>query len=50
MALKDFADQTVITDGKTPKEVLEKAIGRGYQNPVILFVPIKDMVQIYLAE
>jgi len=47
IALKDFIDPTVIVDGKTPKEVLEKAISKGYKNPVILFVPIKDMVQIY---
>lgn len=47
IALKDFNDNTVIVDGKNPKEVLDKAISKGYQNPVILFVPIKDMVQIY---
>lgn len=47
VALKDFSDKTVIVDGKTPKEVLDKAINKGYRNPVILFVPVKDMVQIY---
>ena len=47
VALKDFKDKTVIVDGKSPKEVLEKAIEKGYKNPVILFVPLRDMVQIY---
>jgi hypothetical protein len=47
VALKNFIDQTVIVDGKTPREVLDRAISKGYMNPVILFVPIKDMVQIY---
>ncbi|OGB87084.1 hypothetical protein A3H38_02000 [candidate division WOR-1 bacterium RIFCSPLOWO2_02_FULL_46_20] len=47
VALKDFGDKTVIVDGKNPSEVLEKAINKGYQNPVILFVPVRDMVQIY---
>ena len=47
VALKSFDDKTVIADGKNPKEVLEKSIKNGYKNPVILFVPVKDMVQIY---
>jgi len=47
VALKDFDDRTVIVDGKNPSEVLEKATQKGYKNPVILFVPIRDMVQIY---
>jgi hypothetical protein len=47
VALKDFADQTVVADGKNPGEAFENATKKGYQNPVILFVPSKDMVQIY---
>ena len=47
VALKSFDDKTVIADGKDPREVLEKSVKKGYKNPVILFVPVKDMVQIY---
>ena len=47
VALKDFDDKTVIVDGKSPIEVFEKARQKGYKDPVILFVPVKDMVQIY---
>lgn len=47
VALKDFDDKTVIIDGKTPNEVFEKARQKGYKEPVILYVPVKDMVQIY---
>lgn len=47
VALKDFKDSTVVSDGKTPQEAYEKAIGKGFKEPVILFVPDKDMVQIY---
>jgi hypothetical protein len=47
VALKSFDDKTVIDDGKDPKEVLEKANKKGYKTPVIFYVPIKDMVQIY---
>ncbi|MFZ5799912.1 MAG: DUF5678 domain-containing protein [Candidatus Omnitrophota bacterium] len=47
VAIKDFNDYTVIADGKDPQEVFEKAARGGYKDPVILFVPLKDMVQIY---
>ncbi|MEM7816828.1 MAG: DUF5678 domain-containing protein [Candidatus Aenigmatarchaeota archaeon] len=47
VAIKDFYDDTVIADGKTPQEVYEKAMKKGFNNPVILFVPHKNMVQIY---
>jgi len=47
VAIKDFDDTAVIADGKDPKEVYDKALKQGYSNPVILFIPAKDMVQIY---
>lgn len=47
VALKSFDDKTIIVDGKDPKETLEKAAQKGFKTPVIFYVPIKDMVQIY---
>lgn len=47
VAIKDFKDSTVISDGKDAQEAYEKAIQSGFSDPVILFVPLKDMVQIY---
>lgn len=47
VTIKDFSDPTVISDGKDPQEAYEKALKKGFVNPVILFVPVKDMVQIY---
>jgi len=47
VAIEDFGDSIVIADGKDPKEVYDKAVKKGYSNPVILFIPAKDMVQIY---
>ena len=47
VAIKDFEDGAVIADGKDPQETYEKAVKKGFDNPVILFVPYKDMVQIY---
>ncbi|MBI5400377.1 hypothetical protein HZB07_07245 [Candidatus Saganbacteria bacterium] len=47
IAIKDFGDETVLADGKSPSEVFESAKQKGYKDPVILFVPIRNMVQIY---
>lgn len=47
VAIKDFSDSTVIADGKDPKEVYDNALKQGYPNPVILFIPAKDMIQAY---
>jgi len=47
VAFKDFNDHAVIGEGDTPQQALEKAAERGFINPVVTFIPIKGMVQIY---
>lgn len=47
VAIKDFDNPTVVVFGKDPKEVFETAVQKGYPEPVIVFIPAKDMVQIY---
>jgi hypothetical protein len=47
VALKSFDDSTVISSGTTPQEAYEKAVEKGFARPVLAFVPLKDMVQIY---
>ena len=47
VALKSFDKHAVVGDGSTPQEAYDKAISNGHTNPVITFVPIKGMVQIY---
>ena len=47
VALKSFEDGTVISSGAHVKEVYEKAAKKGYKGPVIIYVPKKDVVQIY---
>lgn len=47
VTMKSFNDNTVISDGDTPQEAYGKALEKGYKNPVITFIPTKDMVQIY---
>lgn len=47
VAFKDFNDTSVMGEGNTPKEAYDQAVKKGSLNPVITFVPIKGMVQIY---
>ena len=47
VALKDFGNSSVIAYGKTPEEAYRKAQKKGYKNPVITFIPTKEMVHIY---
>ena len=47
VAMKDFQDHTVVGDGETPQEAHAEAVEKGYKNPVMTFVPVNDMVQIY---
>jgi len=47
VAFKDFKDTSIVGEGATPKEAYDQAIRTGSKNPVVAFVPIKGMVQIY---
>jgi len=47
VAIEDFDNNVVIGSGDNPNEAYEAAVKKGYSNPVILYVPVKDMVQIY---
>jgi len=47
IAMEDFGKHTVISSGSTPTEAYDKAVKKGYAEPVITYVPEKGMVQIY---
>jgi hypothetical protein len=47
VAMKDFSDHTVVGSGATPQEAFDSAEANGCKDPVLTFVPSKDMVQIY---
>jgi hypothetical protein len=47
VAFKNFNDTSVVGEGSTPKEAYDQAIKRGSKDPVVAFVPVKGMVQIY---
>lgn len=44
VALKDFDDFTIVSDGKNPKEAFEKAVKKGIPEPAILYIPNRGMI------
>ena len=47
VALEDIDHPLPIADGKSPDEVYESAVKKGFSDPLILYVPLHGMVQIY---
>ena len=47
VAIKSFDDHLIVGDGQTPQEAYDKALKKGCKEPVITFVPLKNVVQIY---
>lgn len=49
VATKDFTDKNVISYGDDPVIVFNDAQKAGIEDPVIFYVPKKDVVNIYLC-
>lgn len=47
VALEDIDHPLPVADGKSPDEVYESAVKKGFTDPLILYVPLQGMVQIY---
>ena len=47
VAIEDLGKPRIIADGETPQEVYEEAQRKGFNNPIVLFIPHKNQVQIY---
>jgi hypothetical protein len=47
LAMRDFDKYSIIASDADPVKVHEKAVKKGCKDPVIIYVPEKDMVQIY---
>ncbi|HBM15366.1 MAG TPA: hypothetical protein DD381_03340 [Lentisphaeria bacterium] len=47
VATKSFSDRAVINYGKDLNSVYNEAVKRGIVDPVVFYVPEKNMVQIY---
>lgn len=47
VATRSFVDKEVISHGIDPIEVFKEAEGKGISEPVVFYVPEKDVLQIY---
>jgi len=47
IAMISFEDSTIVGVGDTPEEALFDAKKKGYTDPVLIYVPEKDIVHIY---
>ena len=47
VALKNIDDNTVFGAGRDPQEALNQARKKGIENPLIIYVPEKDTINIY---
>jgi hypothetical protein len=47
VAMKSFEDNTVVGVGDDPEKALKEAEAKGFKNPVLLYIPEKDLVHIY---
>ena len=47
VAMKSFKDNTIVGSGKDPKTALREASSKGFKDPVLVYIPEKEMVHIY---
>jgi len=47
--IKDFGESFIICHGKDTKKVHEDAVKKDYLEPVIIFIPAREIVQIYFS-
>ena len=47
VALRSFADNTVVASGTDAVRVMQAARRKGVESPVVMFVPAKKMVCLY---
>jgi len=47
VAMKSFDDYTIIGVGDDPETAIKEALSKGYNDPVLLYIPEKEIVHIY---
>ncbi len=47
VAMKSVEDNTIVGVGDDPEKALREAEEKGFKNPVLLYIPEKDLVHIY---
>jgi hypothetical protein len=46
VAMKSFDDCTVVGVGEDPETAVKEALSKGFDNPVLLYIPEKEIVHI----
>lgn len=46
-AMKSVDDNTIVGVGEDPEKALKDAEARGFKNPVLVYIPEKELVHIY---
>jgi len=49
VAMKSVEDNTIVGVGDDSERALREAEEKGFKNPVLLYIPEKDLVHIYLV-
>jgi hypothetical protein len=49
VAMKSVDDNTIVGVGEDPEKALKDAEANGFKSPVLLYIPEKDLVHIYLC-
>lgn len=47
VAMKSFNDNTIVGSGEDPESALKEAAEKGFKDPVLIYIPEKDLVHIY---
>jgi len=47
VAMKSFDDNTIVGVGDDPAKALREAEEKGFKDPILLYIPEKDLVHIY---
>jgi Family of unknown function (DUF5678) len=47
VAVKSFTNRDVVSHGSVPLDVVNEAKQKGFSEPVLIFVPVKGMLNIY---
>ena len=47
VAMRSFEDNTIVGVGDDPDSALKEAEAKGSRNPVLLYIPEQDIVNIY---
>jgi hypothetical protein len=47
VAMKSFTDSAIVGSGEDPETALKEAAEKGFKDPVLVYIPEKEMVHIY---